>query len=648
DGLDEVPVQTDPTAQADRMTTLEAIRSFANIYQRTPIVLTCRVRAFTPDLRAKLGWSVETLAPFTPGQVRAFVPAWYGELVTKGQLAQDTATRLQQTLVQRILENRQLREMSATPLLLTMMALVLYNKGELPRDRPLLYEAILELLLGQWDKAAKESQTLVEVIGKIEWTSKDLRPVLNRLSYDAHTNGTADGRGRLRRESVRDALIAFFEDARLPDAWEAARRCLDYIEQRSGLLMPDANQTYVFAHLTLQEHCAGCHMTVEREDVLDQVLAHRADDRWHVPIMLGIGLADWRDQRDLLEALPARTEQGREKPPARWYRDLILAAEIGRDRDWNTLRTKPGLRPKIDSFQATLRSGLVKLLTDTTQPLPVNERVRAGFLLGDLGDPRFPVTVAEWQAEAAKALAGDTSGYFCKVAPGSYTIGSSDADPDADDREKPQHTVTFDAPFWMARLPITNAQWQAWVAQGGKPSYAADDSDLNQPNQPVVGVQWYWCRDFCRWLSAQTGLDIRLPSEAEWEAAARGGDTRRYPWDDDWRDDHAAMAADRETRGSRWSTPVGCYPRGAAPNGALDMAGNVWEWTQTPWTEHHALPRSQERADDAERFTLKGGCYRNGSTSVRCAARCGIFPSYWNGSYGLRVLFSPCVQNECS
>jgi len=162
-----------------------------------------------------------------------------------------------------------------------------------------------------------------------------------------------------------------------------------------------------------------------------------------------------------------------------------------------------------------------------------------------------------------------------------------------------------------------------------------------------VRVQWYWCRDFCRWLSAQTGLTIRMPSEAEWEAAARGGDARRYPWGNDWQDDHAATKEDQETRGTIWTTPVGCYAAGAAPGGALDMTGNVWEWTHTPWSENHNPTRSTERADNAKRFTLKGGYYGNDRTYARCATRYGNDP-YIYGHYGsgFRVLLSPRVPSD--
>jgi formylglycine-generating enzyme required for sulfatase activity len=529
------------------------------------------------------------------------------------------------------------------------MAWVLCDAGRLPRDRPELYEKILDLLLEQWD-AVRRQQSIADVIGASGWNSKRMLPLLDRLSYEAHRDSTSeDGRGRIAAVQLQHAVQHHLIDGGLRDdlAAAAAVRCLQHFDYRSGLLRPDADD-YVFAHLTLQEHCAGRHIALHSEDPIELIMQHRGDDRWREPIFLGMGLADPLYLNELLHELVDRDEHEQPKPVERWYRDLILAAEIGQDRDWTYLQTQP--RVKVKKLQSALKTGLVELLNDAAQPLPVAERVRAGFLLGDLGDPRFPVTIEQWKEAAEQALNGDTSGYFCKVEPGSYIVGSSDDDPDADDDEKPQHTVTFDEPFWIARLPITNQQWQEWVQKAEGKQSRADDSDLNHQNQPVVSVEWYMCRDFCRWLSEQTGLTIRMPSEAEWEAAARGGDTRRYPWGDDWRDDHAATKEDQETRGTRWSTPVGCYPRGAAPGGALDMAGNVWEWTHTPWSENHDPPRSTEWADDAKHFTLKRGSYRDNKTYVRCAARARdsaenvYFVAI--GLIGFRVLLSPRVPSD--
>ncbi|PDW00667.1 SUMF1/EgtB/PvdO family nonheme iron enzyme [Candidatus Viridilinea mediisalina] len=583
----------------------------------------------------------------TGGQIRHFTRAWYEELVTKGQLDQAQAERLCSILLRAIGDPQRprLREMAKTPLLLTLMALVLYNKGELPRDRPQLYERILELLLGQWDHV-REGQSLGQAIGMPTWDSSYIRPLLDRLSYEAHGAASSqDGRGRLARGEVYTALIDFFQQTEVASPGDAAVRCLDYIDQRSGLLLPDGADTFTFAHLTLQEHCAGRQIALNAEDPVALVMAHRHDDRWREPIFLGVGLAPPLVLDRLFNDLIEREEAGKSKPVARWYRDLILAAELGADRDWSYLRTRPQIR--ATRWQAALKQGLEELLADRVQPLPVAERVRAGFLLGDrdLGDPRFPVTVDEWRNASERALAGDANGYFCPIPAGTYWIGSANDDPDAKDEERPQHTITLAHPIYIARYPLTNAQWRAWVRLGdGQPSYTDDDSDLNHPNQPVVGVSWVMANAYCAWFSTAIGADLRLPSEQEWEAAARGGDRRRYPWGDDWREDHAATEEDRATRGWRWSIPVGCYPAGAAPCGALDMAGNVREWMVNTWQSY---PGAERVFADEERWVLRGGDYDDSRTNVRCGARLRFLPGYdLSGDRGFRVLLSPLGIGE--
>ena len=290
DGLDEVPLDALPSQVADRQATLRAVRAFTEQHRRARCVLTCRTRAFTDDLRSLLGWHVETLAPFTLGQIRQFTSAWYGELVAKGQITNEQAERLSRQLLDAIIERPKLRAMAETPLLLTLMALILYNKGVLPRDRPQLYERVLELLLGQWDQV-RDGQSLGDAIGLPDWDSERIRPLLDRLSYEAHLQAqSTDGRGRLARGALYLALMDFFREARVPRFANAAQACLDYFEQRSGLLAPDTTDTYAFAHLTLQEHCAGRHIALGSEDPSGLVMQHRADDRWREPILLGLGL----------------------------------------------------------------------------------------------------------------------------------------------------------------------------------------------------------------------------------------------------------------------------------------------------------------------------------------------------------------------
>lgn len=636
DGLDEVPLES-TEGVASRRTTLEAVHDFMRLNPKARSVLTCRTRAFDEELRALLAWPIETIAPFTLGQVRHFVPAWYGELRTKGQITTDQHERLSESLIAAIVANPKLREMAQTPLLLTMMALVLYTKGELPRDRPQLYERILELLLGQWDKV-RDGHTLAEAIGLPDWGSERIRPLLDQLSFDAHRDvSSEDGRGRIARGKLRDDLCSFFEAARVEQPWEVARRCLDYFEQRSGLLAADESQSYVFAHLTLQEHCAGRHL-LRSKDAVRLVMQQRDDDRWREPILLGLGVVQEINPAlidRVLSDLIDRDEAGRPKPVERWYRDLIFAAEIGVDRDWNYLRTQ---QVNVERLQRDLRRGFVTLLNDKNQPLPVAERVRAGFLLGDLGDPRFPISIEDWKREIERVQTGETGGYFCRIEARDYVIGSSDDDQDASENEKPQHTITINEPLLIARFPITNAQWLAWTQSGGKRPFFMHDDDLNKTNQPIVGMDWNEANQFCEWLSERLGATVRLPSEYEWEAAARGGDARRYPWCEEWQDDRAACEEDQEIRGSRYTVPVGCYPAGAAPCGALDMAGNVLEWTSDRYCSY---PGAEKPFANDERVVLRGGAYYEDRTNVRCGARDVNHPADVIGICGFRVLVAP-------
>ena len=182
-------------------------------------------------------------------------------------------------------------------------------------------------------------------------------------------------------------------------------------------------------------------------------------------------------------------------------------------------------------------------------------------------------------------------------------MGSSDADTLAQDDEKPQHTLELPA-YWIGKTEVTNAQFRPFVEGDGysnqaywteagwawrqennrtKPRYW-DDPQWNGETQPVVGVTWVEAVAYVRWLSAQTGMEFRLPTEAEWEKAARGTDGRIWPWGNAW----AEGPANTSEAGLNTSTPVGQYPAGASPYGALDMAGNVREWCATVYGAYDA------------------------------------------------------------
>lgn len=189
------------------------------------------------------------------------------------------------------------------------------------------------------------------------------------------------------------------------------------------------------------------------------------------------------------------------------------------------------------------------------------------------------------------------------------------------------------------------------------PAYA----DFNGDNQPVVGVSWHEARAYCRWLTAQgrAGLwqppadappiyEVRLPSEAEWEAAARGRTGRRYPWGPDF---DPAQANTLDSWVGR-TTPVGVYRDGTAECGALDMSGNVWEWTLSLWGSnpkatdflypYDATDRRENEAAGPEVLrVIRGGSWINFQGFARCACRDRFSPNDWYGFLGFRVVLAP-------
>ena len=145
-----------------------------------------------------------------------------------------------------------------------------------------------------------------------------------------------------------------------------------------------------------------------------------------------------------------------------------------------------------------------------------------------------------------------------------FTMGSSDGP----SNERPPHEVMLDA-FYIDKYEVTNAQYLAFVeATGSEHPQFFGIEGFDQPDQPAVGVLWSQARDYCQWAGLQ------LPSEAQWELTAAGTDGRVFPWGNE--------SASESLCNFNFSTgpmPVGSYPDGASPYGAMDMAGNVWEWT---------------------------------------------------------------------
>jgi len=232
------------------------------------------------------------------------------------------------------------------------------------------------------------------------------------------------------------------------------------------------------------------------------------------------------------------------------------------------------------------------------------------------------------------------------VPAGEFLMGSSDADGQAWDVEKPQHTVYLDG-YWIDRTEVTNAQYRKCVEAGAcREPGCWDEDNYNAPDQPVVCVSWDGAQAYAAWVGG------RLPTEAEWEKAARGTDGRIYPWGDEF-DGTRLNYCDRNCEKDLKDTsaddsyaltaPVGRYLSGASPYGVLDMAGNVWEWVADRYdAEYYARsPARNPQGPNSGGFrVIRGGAFLNEVRFVRCAVRGWYFPFVRNGYIGFRLVVS--------
>lgn len=218
---------------------------------------------------------------------------------------------------------------------------------------------------------------------------------------------------------------------------------------------------------------------------------------------------------------------------------------------------------------------------------------------------------------------------------GEFRIGSTDGKVD----EQPVHRVRLDA-FWMDQTEVTNAQYKKCAASGlcTNPSlgdsftrheyYTSDNEQY--ADFPVIHVNWYQAAAYCKWAGG------RLPTEAEWEAAARGTDGRTYPMGDavaKGSANYAGFVGD--------TTRVGSYPSGSSPYGVLDMAGNVWEWA-SDWYDQDFYSRSPDRnptgPPSGSSRVLRGGSWEDDSDLLRSANRNFNDPLISTTTWGFRCV----------
>lgn len=214
---------------------------------------------------------------------------------------------------------------------------------------------------------------------------------------------------------------------------------------------------------------------------------------------------------------------------------------------------------------------------------------------------------------------------------GAFQMGSAESANVLD--ESPCHLVTV-ATFQISRTPVTNAQYLDFVRQtrhAAPGNWMRGEFPTGEGDHPVTHVDWYDANAFARWVGA------RLPTEAEWEKAARGTDGRTWPWGETRADSTRAHFCQPVKHSG--TCAVTDHPSGASPYGVLDMAGNVWEWVSSIYRPYpyEAQDGRQERKSGAERVLRGGSFYSDDPRFLRCSTRSSSYPTRRRDHIGFRV-----------
>ena len=244
----------------------------------------------------------------------------------------------------------------------------------------------------------------------------------------------------------------------------------------------------------------------------------------------------------------------------------------------------------------------------------------------------------------AKVWVERTTGMrFLFVPGGRFQMGADDIDSDS----QPAHAVTVSS-FWLGETPVTNEQYRPFVEATQRTPALWNDARYNQQRQPVVGVKWSDAMAYCDWLSGRIdNYKAILPSEAQWERAARGDDGRRYPWGDKPPNETLAWYGQSVEAAPK---PVGQYEGGRGPYGHLDLAGNVWEWCRDVWdAEAYGKPPHSAsnpfdpvvEDGDTDWHSVRGGAYWVDPVRLQAAYRFGYPAESRNRGRGFRLCLSP-------
>ncbi len=607
DGLDEV-ADLDLRRRVSRL-----VEAFARAFPLCRFVVTSRIVGYIGQARLGEDFKTTAVRDFSMADVGKFLKSWHRQLAISqmgpGDNAETYAADQTRRLLGAIRDNERIRELAINPLMLTVIAVVHRDRVKLPDRRAELYAEAVDVLLGKWDEARGVKE--ISIFMDKPFDAGDKRLVLQRIALAMHEKQQKE----IDAEKLRGMLVDLFEP-NLKDSREAERsagRFMNVIEQRSGLLTARGTGVYAFSHLTFQEYLAALAVAAG-DDYVNHSLRRVHDRWWREVILLEAGYLSTQSKERTTRLIRAIADLKDKSEP---YYNLVMAAECIRDVGAN--RVEGDLEREV---RRRLRMGLEK-------PPRLLSRVFKRF---------GPKGWIERRSVVMNALARAGAGYWNppfgepewrEVPAGPFWMGGG---------WENVHQVYMDK-YAIALTPVSNAQYHLFIKSAGydPPDHWEDDRPpRGEESHPAVNVSWLDAIAYCRWMSMVTAKSIALPTEAQWEKAARGDKDRRlYPWGDDFK----SAYCNTYELGYKGSTPVGIFREGKSPYGCLDMVGNVWEWC-LDWYGEYASERvgNPSGPPSGTHRTMRGGCWLNSAKYCRATIRVKDVPAHRDLIVGFRVV----------
>jgi formylglycine-generating enzyme required for sulfatase activity len=591
DGLDEA------CDRLERETMARLCEHLTEAYSDCRIVVTTRPQAYTGQTLLR-GFTETRIAPLEFASIHRFLEHWCRGLYPESPgLARSHEAELRIALHARA----EIRRMASNPVMLTALAVVYWNDKRLPEQRAELYDAILIWLARSREKrpGRPKAELCLAFLAQLA------------LEMQSH----ADGRQlRVSNGWAAEKLAPRLWDVPQDERFQRALRFVEEEQADSGIIVSRGGDLK-FWHLTFQEHLAACAIAglgeaKQKELLLGSERIYRPE--WREVALLLAGILHVKQGRDKVDGLVGAILE-RLSDNAALAQQARCAGLLGAMvRDLQPL----GYQPKDPRFPIVLDAAL-GVFDKRAAAIPFDVRLEAAEALGAAGDPRLEI-------ETRVTISG-----------GEFRMGVEEAASlDARDAGGPLHTVHLDG-FTIGRYPVTVAEFshfieddgykeQRWWVNGGYGKYDVPEGweqQIEHPNRPVVGVSWFEAAAYCAWAGG------RLPTEAEWERAARG-----------WEGVYPQLSSC--TEGLEWNqlghpTPVGLYPEANTLEGLCDMIGSVRQWCADWYGPYQIGTQHNPRGPKYGEFkVLRGGSWLLIPRLARVSDRDGSGPADrgpWNG-----------------